>query len=233
MSIAVAGAAAKVIGVLTSPGAKAITTVLTGANTVIGGVSLKNDVDIKARIDTTNSRLSDIQNQLDEIQAISESGANKTDVKALFAAIHQPPAQAIQAPPQAPVQPVQPVQQIPVQQPAPQPPQTQPTPPQSDDMPEWAKAIIEQQNKIMAQNTTPGGTPAATNVTVNNQPPVAAEAAPPASQPSSIDEKLDKLIGVVGVLANAIIAPADPADPVNTPQSDASEPPASPTGSGK
>ena len=154
-----------VIGALSSPAAIATSTLLTGANTVMGGIGLKNDADIKAGISTANSRLSDIQNQLDEIQAISESGANKTDVKALFAAIQQPPQ--IQPQPEPPVQqappaqvpqvqpPVQNVvpsvqtvqqavpQQIPVQQP-------QNTP---ENMPDWAKAIIE--HMANQNNTTP------------------------------------------------------------------------------
>ena len=228
-----------VIGALSSPTAIATSTILTGANTVMNAVELKNDSDIKAGISTANSRLSDIQNQLDEIQAISESGANKTDVKALFAAIQQPPQiqpqpPVQQAPPaqvpqvQPPVQTVQqtpPPQQIPVQQ------------PQPEDMPEWAKAIIEQQNKIMANqnNNNTVTQPAGGNTTVNVNPvnPPADAAGGAASQaPASIDEKLDKLIGVVGVMVSSINqltnqspAPADPATPAPTSEQ--------PTGTGK
>jgi len=237
-----------VVGALSSPTAIATSTLLTGANTVMNAVELKNDSDIKAGISTANSRLSDIQNQLDEIQAISESGANKTDVKALFAAIQQPPQiqpepPVQQAPPaqvpqvQPPVQnvvpPVQTVQQavpqqIPVQQ------------PQPEDMPEWAKAIIEQQNIIMAnQNNNNAVTPqAGGNTTVNVNPvnpPADATGGAASQAPASIDEKLDKLIGVVGVMVSSINqltnqtpAPADPATPAPT-----SEPQPTGTGTGK
>lgn len=227
-----------VIGALSSPTAIATSTLLTGANTVMNAVELKNDADIKAGISTANSRLSDIQNQLDEIQAISESGANKTDVKALFAAIQQPP----QIQPQPPVQQAPPAQvpqvQPPVQNVVPPVQTVQQTPPpqqpQPEDMPEWAKAIIEQQNIIMAnQNNNNAVTPqAGGNTTVNVNPvnpPADATGGAASQAPASIDEKLDKLIGVVGVMVSSINqltnqtpAPADPAT---------SEP--QPTGTGK
>ena len=231
-----------VIGALSSPTAIATSTLLTGANTVMNAVELKNDADIKAGINTANSRLSDIQNQLDEIQAISESGANKTDVKALFAAIQQPP----QIQPQPPVQQAPPAQvpqvQPPVQNVVPPVQTVQQTPPpqqpQPEDMPEWAKAIIEQQNKIMANqnNNNTVTQPAGGNTTVNVNPP--ADAAPQAASQTpttSVDEKLDKLIGVVGVMVSSInqltnqtpvADPATPAAPAPT-----SEP--QPTGTGK
>lgn len=224
-----------VIGALSSPTAIATSTLLTGANTVMNAVELKNDADIKAGINTANSRLSDIQNQLDEIQAISESGANKTDVKALFAAIQQPP----QIQPQPPVQQAPPAQvpqvQPPVQtvqQVVPQTPQQIPVQqPQPEDMPDWAKAIIEH---MANQNNNAVSQPAGGNTTVNVNPvnPPADTAGGAASQaPASIDEKLDKLIGVVGVMVSSINQltnqtppPADPATPAPTSE---------PTGTGK
>ena len=77
-------ALASVVGALSSPYAIAGTTLLTGANTVMNAVELKNDYDIKAGISSANSKLQGLQDSLDELQGICADVCTVDDIESLF-----------------------------------------------------------------------------------------------------------------------------------------------------
>ena len=199
----IATAFTTLVGALSSPTAIAGTTLLTGANTVMNAVELKNDSDIKAGINNANSKLVKVQDSLDELQGICANTCTMDDIESMFAA----PA----APASTPT--------APASTPAPAVPAA---PAQSHDNnvpPVWAQQIMQQQvqqaeviKALMQQQNTANTAPSNTTVNVNpattpTTTPVApaapaattTPASTPAPQPdssasSALDAKLDKLI---------------------------------------
>ena len=196
----IATAFTTLVGVLSSPTAIAGTTLLTGANTVMNAVELKNDSDIKAGINNANSKLVKVQDSLDELQGICANTCTMDDIESMFAA----PA----APASTPTAPA-----------STQTPAAPTAPAQSHDNnvpPVWAQQIMQQQmqqaeviKNLMQQQNTANAAPSNTTVNVNpatTPTPTTAPAAPaatttpastPAPQPtgeSALDAKLDKLI---------------------------------------
>lgn len=116
-----------IIGALSSPAAIAGTTLLTGANTVMNAVELKNDADIKSGINCANSRLIKVQDSLDELQGICESTCTVDDLGEIFKVA--PPTQTTQSQHSAPATQVAP----PVQK--------------QDSVPDWAKVLFDHQKQ--------------------------------------------------------------------------------------
>ena len=196
-----------VIGALSSPTAIATSTLLTGANTVMGGIGLKNDADIKAGITNANSKLEKVQDSLDEIQGICASTCTVDDIESMFTS-------APTAPTSTPA--------------APTPTTSTPAPTQTQDNnvpPAWAQQLMQQQvqqaeviKTLMQQQNTAATTP--TNTTVNVNPtttpaptaPAATTtpASTPAPQPttsdtsSALETKLDKLLEGFGALVDSL-----------------------------
>lgn len=123
--MSIAAAFTTIIGALSSPAAIAGTTLLTGANTVMNAVELKNDADIKSGINCANSRLIKVQDSLDELQGICESTCTVDDLGEIFKVA--PPTQTTQH--SAPATQVAP----PVQK--------------QDSVPDWAKALFDHQKQ--------------------------------------------------------------------------------------
>lgn len=112
-----------IIGALSSPAAIAGTTLLTGANTVMNAVELKNDADIKSGINCANSRLIKVQDSLDELQGICESTCTVDDLGEIFKVAptttqHSAPATQVATPVQ-----------------------------KQDSVPDWAKVLFDHQKQ--------------------------------------------------------------------------------------
>jgi hypothetical protein len=199
----IAAAFTTVIGALSSPTAIAGATLLTGANTVMNAVELKNDSDIKAGINNANSKLVKVQDSLDELQGICANTCTMDDIESMFAAPAAPTPTTTSTPSPAPTQ-------------------TPAAPAPDNDMPAWAQQIMQQMYLMQQQNAAPANT-APSNTTVNVNPtatptPTTAPAAPaatttpastPAPQPageSVLETKLDKLIEGFGVLVDSLKA---------------------------
>lgn len=202
----IATAFTTLVGALSSPTAIAGATLLTGANTVMNAVELKNDSDIKAGINNANSKLVKVQDSLDELQGICANTCTMDDIESMFAA------------PAAPTP-------ITTSTPSPAPTQTPAAPAPDNDMPAWAQQIMQQMYLMQQQNAAPANT-VPSNTTVNVNPtttptptttPVApaapaattTPASTPAPQPageSVLETKLDKLIEGFGVLVDSLKA---------------------------
>ena len=217
----IATAFTTLVGVLSSPTAIAGTTLLTGANTVMNAVELKNDSDIKAGINNANSKLAKVQDSLDELQGICANTCTMDDLESMFTTTPTAPAPA-----QTPAAPAQ-------------------THDNNNVPPIWAQQIMQQQvqqaediKALMQQQNTANAAPSNTTVNVNptttptpTTTPVApaapaattTPASTPAPQPageSVLEAKLDKLIEGFGVLVDSLKANAGSAPAANTGSSD-------------
>lgn len=216
----IATAFTTLVGALSSPTAIAGATLLTGANTVMNAVELKNDSDIKAGINNANSKLVKVQDSLDELQGICANTCTMDDIESMFAAPTAPTSTPSPAPTQTPAAPAQ-------------------THDNNNVPPIWAQQIMQQQvqqaeviKTLMQQQNTANTAPSNTTVNVNptaTPTPTTAPAATttpastPAPQPageSVLETKLDKLIEGFGVLVDSLKANSGSAPAANTGSSD-------------
>ena len=234
-------------GLLTGISHPVTTFGLLTANTVMNGIGLKNDSDIKAGISCANSRLAQVQDSLDELQGICAKTCSVDDIHSMFAPvpaptpIPAPPASTAPVPVPAPASvPTTPPVSTPVPTPAPTP---MPTEDNNNIPPVWAQQLIQHQIQqdaviktlIDQQNNTTTTPPSSTTVnvttptstttpstTISTPTPTPAPAPKPADS-SALESKIDKLIACVTCLAGAIDQTVNTEKPSDDTTGDAEE----------
>ena len=235
-------------GLLTGISHPVTTFGLLTANTVMNGIGLKNDSDIKAGISSANSRLAQVQDSLDELQGICAKTCSVDDIHAMFAPVPTTPT-PMPAPPTPTPTPTAPVT-TPTPVPTPTVP-TSPTPtvppapmPTEDNNvpPVWAQQLIQhqlQQDAVIKalmdqQNNTTTTPPSSTTVNVTTptstttpsttiSAPTPTPTAPKPVDESALETKIDKLIACVACLAGAIDKSVNAEEPSDGTAGDAEE----------
>lgn len=193
-------------GILTGISHPITTFGLLTANTVMNGIELKNDSEMKGslnRIESTQDKI------IEGIETLQVSTSHTVTYSQMEKLLSEP----------VPTSSTQTVQQ-PVSNQAPAPAQTPaatttPAPAQDNNPPAWAQQLMQQQMqqaeviKTLMQQQNTASTPVPTNTTVNVNPTAAAPAtttpaatapaptttpAPQTADESALDAKLDKLI---------------------------------------